>query len=165
MATRSKPVRIGFAISALVSALAILMLAETSAIERETAEGGEKVWQVDPPPRVPAIPASGVERHRAAAKATGPGRFDKAQVPSLDAATDVAMQRFRERVQEAQAHDGILICSTGFAHGAAVAVLAVPSDESDLEHERKHRRSGQAPSKQATERAKLLSRLARFSSQ
>jgi hypothetical protein len=37
MAARSKPIRIGFAISALVSALAILMLAETSAIERETA--------------------------------------------------------------------------------------------------------------------------------
>ena len=127
----------------------------------QTSESSEP----DTPPRVPAVLASGIERHRAAAKATGPGRFDKASVASLDTATDVAMLRFRERVQEAHAHDGILVCSTGYAHGAAIAVLAVPSTENDLEHERRHRRSNIAPSKQATERARLLSRLARFGSQ
>ena len=56
---------------------------------------------------------------------------------SLDEASDVALQRFRERVQETDAHDGILVCATGYAHGAAVAVVAVPSSEADLEHERK----------------------------
>lgn len=135
-----------------------------AAVRRETAKTDE-AWQVDPPPRVPAIPESGIERHRAAGKATGPGRFDRAAVPSLDTATDVAMQRFRERVQEAHAHNGILICSTGYAHGAAVAMLAVPSDESDIEREQKVRRASQAPSKQANERAKLLGRLARFAAQ
>ena len=76
---------------------------------------------------MPAVPPSGLERYRAAAKATGPGRFDKGGVASLDEASDVALQRFRERVQETDAHDGILVCSTGYAHGAAVAVVAVPS--------------------------------------
>ena len=139
------------------------------AIERQRAIAADAEVAIEPPalepPRMPAVPPSGLERYRAAAKATGPGRLDKGGVASLDEASDVALQRFRERVQETDAHDGILVCATGYAHGAAVAVVAVPSSEADLEHERKHRRSGKAPSKQAVERARLLSRLARFGSQ
>ena len=120
-------------------------------------------------PRVPAVLASGIERHRAAAKATGPGRFDKASVASLDTATDVAMLRFRERVQEAHAHDGILVCSTGVrARRGRWPCVAVPCDRRAT-----WRTSARcaSPGEHCAERAgernarELLGRLARFGSQ
>lgn len=128
-------------------------------------EGGapEEMWKIGVPQRVPALPTSGVDRLCAAAKATGPGRFDSVGVRSLDPATDVAMKRFRERVH-GESVDRILICSTGFAHGASVAVLAVPANEADLDYQRNLHPSTRPLDPQALARAKLLRRVTRFNS-
>ena len=44
----------------------------------------------------------------------------------------------------------------------AVAVLAVPCDDEDVEHERKVRKAGRLVSSRTAEKGKLLARLAKF---
>lgn len=113
-------------------------------------------------PPMPVVLTHSVDRNRAGATAAGAGRFDEGRVPSLDVPSELAMERFRLRCQDAEAHANILVVSTAYAHGAAVAVLAVPCDDEDVEHERKVRKAGRLVSDRGRERGALLARLAKF---
>jgi len=115
-----------------------------------------------PPPALPIVLRSSAARAHAGAIACGPGRFEKDSILALDAASDAAMHRLRVRCQDRASHRQILTCSTDFAHGACVAVVAIACDDDDIRHARETERRGHLPSKRAKADATLLARVARF---
>lgn len=141
--------------------------------ERQAADKAQAAEQqaaelplVEPPlgPAMPVLLAHSVDRQRAGAKAMGPGRFDMLKVPALDAPTDAAMERFRLKCREElpETRNQIRICSTAYAHGAAVAVLAVPCDPEDVDRERQKRKAGRLVSDSNSAKGRLIERLVKF---
>ena len=116
-----------------------------------------------PTPPTPVVHKRSIDRAHAAAVACGPGRFEKESIPGLDAATGAAMARFRARCNQEAVQRTLLTCSTEFAHGACVAVLAMRSNEDDIRYARETERRGRLPGKRVEEQANLLARITKFS--
>ena len=110
-------------------------------------------------PRMPVLLAHSIDRQRAAAKAAGPGCFDADKVQPLDKGTEAAMEVFRARCREQLHQRDILICRTKYEHGVSVAVLGVPCDDKDIEHERRVRHAGRVVTERTTGMAGFLARL------
>ena len=140
-----------------------IQLAREGEEQRYREQFPDKSGDVPLPPldaaHMPFLPASSVDRQRAAADASGPGCFDATAVRPLDKATEIAMERFRLRTHEAMYHRDILICRTNYEHGVAVAVLGVPCDADDISTERRIRRAGYTATKRTTGMAGLVARL------
>jgi hypothetical protein len=119
--------------------------------------------------RVPAIHEDSDRQICAQNKASGPGRFDQARVPALDKTTDAAMALFRVSVKQIDLQSKTFICSSPYAHGAAVAVLAIPPSNQEVYRNMKRngtndeKRTDEKPTDERAARAARLMLLRRIS--
>ena len=84
---------------------------------------------------MPMLPRSSAMRVHVCGIASGPARFDAAIVPTLDTQSATALSRLRKHTAVASQQNEVLVSTTPFTHGCAVAVVGVPppSDEVAVE--------------------------------
>jgi len=111
---------------------------------------------------LPHVPRHSFDVSRVAALATGPAAFDVNVVPSIDAATNLSLQRVRVAQQTATVHASLLVVQTKFEHGCACAVVALPTTEADLKPTRDRLNEGSLVRQSFAGREALLERLAMF---
>jgi hypothetical protein len=114
-------------------------------------------------PLLPYVPSTSRVRQLSAAHAQGPTRLDTNHVASLDAATDVALKRFRLAATDKARIDSLFICQEPFEHGVSVAVVSSPAQvDEDLRPAREKEMKVEAWQSTEVERTKLIEKLRKF---